>query len=393
MHTASDVAAVRESGRDAVTWYCYLLLGYFTYVIGIQGNIIPFLRAELDLSYQAVSLHTSAIAAGIILVGLFGDRVVRRFGRRFTFAAMTLGSAGAGVLLTVAPAVWASIGSCFLFGLFGAFIPAMVPAILSDIHGRWRDVAYAEANAVAYVFTIMAPILTGLCVWIGWGWRVAVLAGSASAVVIVLSFWRNLMPASLETRESAEMPLTLAFWCYWAMLAMSVAVEFSVLLWAPAYLEQVVGLTPTSAALGAAAFFAGMLVGRVAGSWLVRIVATRRLFLGSAVATFVGFAAYWGTTEPIVSIAGLFVVGLGVAQLFPLTLSFAIGAAGEAADRASARIMLGPGIAVLVNPPLLGAIADSAGLRVAQLMTPLFMSLAVFAFLAGAFVQRRRPAA
>ena len=60
-------AGVRPGGRDAVTWYSYLLLGYFTYVVSIQGNILPFLRDELDLSYRAVSLHTSAIAVGIIL--------------------------------------------------------------------------------------------------------------------------------------------------------------------------------------------------------------------------------------------------------------------------------------------------------------------------------------
>src|SRR6266850_1420247 len=70
--------------RDPTTWYCYLMLGVFTYLLNIQGNIIPFLKAELDLSYRAVGLHSSAIAAGMIVVGLFGDRVTRRLGRRRT---------------------------------------------------------------------------------------------------------------------------------------------------------------------------------------------------------------------------------------------------------------------------------------------------------------------
>lgn len=390
---ADDAGGARESGRGPITWYCYLLLGYFTYLISIQGNILPFLRVELDLSYRVVSLHTSAIAAGVILVSLVGDRVVRRFGRRPMLAISVLASASAALLLTLAPATWASLGTSFLFGLIGGFIPVMVPAILSDIHGAKRDVAFAESNAMAYVFAVMAPVLTGVCVWLAWSWRLAVLAGAIAGLVVVVSFVRYPTPDSLETRDSAASPLPLAFWCYWVVLGMSVAVEFSILLWAPTYFEQAVGLAPSSAALAAAAFFAGMLIGRLVGTGLFHVFATRRLFLAAVATTLAGFAAYWGTTVPAVSIGGLFVVGLGIALLFPLALSFAIGAATNAADRASARVMLAPGLAILISPPLLGAVADDAGLRIAQLMTPAFMILALIAFLVGEVFVRHRQAA
>jgi MFS family permease len=110
------VAGIR---RGCVTWYSYLTLGFFTYLLNIQGNILPFLKAELDLSYRAVSLHSSALAAGLIAVGLFGDRVIRRYGRR---RALRLGAAGisaGAVLLCLAPVAWASIGSCALMGRWG----------------------------------------------------------------------------------------------------------------------------------------------------------------------------------------------------------------------------------------------------------------------------------
>ena len=62
--------------RTRLTWYAYLLSGFFTFIISIQGNIIPFLRDELNLSYAAVSLHPSALAAGMMATGLFTQRVV-----------------------------------------------------------------------------------------------------------------------------------------------------------------------------------------------------------------------------------------------------------------------------------------------------------------------------
>jgi fucose permease len=390
MNAAFDAAGVRPSGRDAVTWYAYLLLGYFTYVVGIQGNILPFLRDELELSYRAVSLHTSAIAVGVILIGLFGERVIRAGGRRTMLVVSTLGSAAAAVLLTLAPSLAASLGSCLLLGAIGAFIPAIVNGIFSDLGGARRDIAYAESNAVAYLFATCAPIVTGLCVWLGWNWRMAVLAGAATGVAIVIAFARYPVPPGEDAQKADSTPLPPAFWCYWTLLGMGVAVEFSGLLWAPVYLEQEIGLDPTSAAVGAAAFFAGMLIGRVGGAALFRIVRIRLLFLAAAATLFAGFALYWGTTQPAFAIAGLFVVGLGTALLFPLAISFAIAAAGPAGERAAARVMLGPGLAILLAPPLLGAIADSAGLRTAILVTPAFMAIGVVAFFLGEAAQRRK---
>ena len=89
--------------RDLATWYSYLALGFFTYLLTIQGNILPFLKLELDLSYRVVSLHSGAIAAGMIAVGLFGDRVVRRWGRRFALALGAAGAAAGAILLCMAP--------------------------------------------------------------------------------------------------------------------------------------------------------------------------------------------------------------------------------------------------------------------------------------------------
>ena len=97
--------------RDLATWYSYLALGFFTYLLTIQGNILPFLKQELDLSYRVVSLHSGAIAAGMILVGLFGDRVVRRWGRRFALALGAAGAAAGAILLCMAASAWASIAS------------------------------------------------------------------------------------------------------------------------------------------------------------------------------------------------------------------------------------------------------------------------------------------
>jgi fucose permease len=170
---------------------------------------------------------------------------------------------------------------------------------------------------------------------------------------------------------------------------MAVAIEFCILLWAPEYLEHVVGLPATSAAGSAAVFGLAMLVGRTAGSGLLRRIAAERLFPLALLVTFLGFVIYWGLHRPPVAIVGLFVLGLGIALLYPLTLSFAIGASGvRSGDTASARAALAGSLAILVTPALLGSFADKVGLHVAHLIVPGLVVVALICFVVGRALHR-----
>src|SRR5207253_800247 len=80
--TATAAAAATAFVRDRATWYAWLLSGGYLFLVNVQGNVVPFLQEQFDLSYRDVSLHSSAIAIGTILVGLFGERVTGRLGRR-----------------------------------------------------------------------------------------------------------------------------------------------------------------------------------------------------------------------------------------------------------------------------------------------------------------------
>ena len=88
--------------RGPLTWQLYLVIGFFQFVLNLQGNIFPFLKVELDISYRTIGFHPTAFACGIILVGLFGPRVISRFGRRWMLMLGVFGFATAAVLLCLA---------------------------------------------------------------------------------------------------------------------------------------------------------------------------------------------------------------------------------------------------------------------------------------------------
>ena len=81
--------------HSMLTWLAFGMLGFYNYLLSGLGPLMPSLREELGLSYTIASLHFSAFAVGMIIAGLIGDRVVRRYGRTKVFWA---GAAGLVVL-------------------------------------------------------------------------------------------------------------------------------------------------------------------------------------------------------------------------------------------------------------------------------------------------------
>jgi fucose permease len=162
-----------------------------------------------------------------------------------------------------------------------------------------------------------------------------------------------------------------------------------VLLWAPAYLERVAGFQPATAATVAAGFFVGVLAGRIALRGLVRTLTPQTILFSAFATGVVGFGLYWGVGAPWAAIAGMVLLGLCVAPLYPVAMALGIGAANGANDAASARLTLAFGIALLVAPATLGAFADVVGLSLAHLTLPALIAATLVSFLAAGMLERR----
>lgn len=76
-----------------------------------------------------------------------------------------------------------------------------------------------------------------------------------------------------------------------------------------------------------------------------------------------GFLIFWMTGSILLGEIGLFLTGLGVASLYPMILSLAIGSAGNNTVQAGARATLASGTAILALPLVLGRLADVVGIR------------------------------
>lgn len=352
--------------RDRFTWLAYLMLAYFSYVMAALGPLMPFLRAELNLSYTVAGLHVTAFALGMTLAGALSDWLADRFGRARLFWGGGLGMAAGALLLIVASHPAATIFGAFLMGLLGSAMMIMIQALLADRYGALRSIAFSESNLMASLSTACVPLVIGYGESSGAGWRVAMGIGIAAWVLLAFGYRRQPLPLKREAMENQpnnKAPLPFTFWMYWLVIFFSVSVEWCIGFWGADFLENGVGVERVAASTLMSVFLGAMATGRFIGSRLTRRIDASRLLVFASIVLLIGFPLFWLSSSPLLNVVGLFIVGLGIANLYPLTLSITTSVVEpERTNTASARSSLGAGLAILIMPQILGGIADQVGI-------------------------------
>jgi len=377
----------RTFHRDRFTWLAYLSLAFYAYFLNVLGPITPFLKEELRLSYTVSSFHFTAFAVGILLIGLSGHLLVQRIGRWRSLWIGIIGMSLSTLLLLAGKSAIITIGASFLMGLVGSLILAIVPAALSDRHGELRAVALSEANMISSVVATAAPLMVGWFVHFIGNWRLALGIAAFTPILMFLSLGKGTSSAeasSVEVPTQGNEPLRALFWVYWMTIVLAVSVEFCMIFWSADYLEHVLGMIKADAAQALSLFLAAMILGRITGGRLVQRFSTQAVITGSILIASIGFIVFWKTEKVFIGLSGLFITGLGVANLYPLILSLAIGAADGNTVQASARATLASGTAILALPLALGRLADAVGIRSAYgIVVVLLISVFLISQIAG----------
>jgi fucose permease len=377
----------RTFHRDRFTWLAYLSLAFYAYFLNVLGPITPFLKEELSLSYTVSSFHFTAFAVGILLIGLGGHFVVQRLGRWRSLWIGAIGMSLSVLLLLMGRIAVITIGASFLMGLVGSLILTIVPAALADGHGELRAVALSEANMLSSVVATAAPLMVGWFAQSIGGWRLALGIVAFTPILMFMSLGKGTSSADTtpigEPLQSSQ-PLPTLFWVYWLAIVLGVSVEFCMIFWSADYLEHVLGMVRADAAQAVSLFLAAMILGRITGSRLVQRFSARVVVRASIVLASIGFLVFWKSDNVFFALSGLFLTGLGVANLYPLILSLAIGAADGRTVQASARATLASGTAILALPLALGRFADAVGIRSAYgIVVLLLISVFLISQLAG----------
>lgn len=173
--------------RDRLTWLSYGMLIYFSYFQTILGPALPFLQADLHLSYGMAAWHFSAFGCGMIFAGLTADVLSRQPGRAAIFwgggGGMTLG----GMLIVLGHQEWMTLTGALAMGSFGTLLLVGIQAALADRHEERQGIALAEANIGASLGAGLSAFCVAGFALMGVNWRgtlvVPVIALCALSVV------------------------------------------------------------------------------------------------------------------------------------------------------------------------------------------------------------------
>ena len=105
----------RPYRRDTITLFLLATTGMHRSVFHSMGAVMPALRNDLDISATLTNAHVSAIALGMMAMGMMADRVATRIGRRPAVWLGMIGIVLGMVLLALAPVVWLTLPIALLF--------------------------------------------------------------------------------------------------------------------------------------------------------------------------------------------------------------------------------------------------------------------------------------
>jgi MFS family permease len=370
--------------RDGPTLLSYGALAGYAFWLYAFGPALALLRAELHFSYALLGAYSALWSAGAVLVGMTFAVITRRLHRTaLLWCSAAAATAGAALFAATRTIALTLLGAAVL-GFAGTTLLTCTQAVLSDRHGEHRDRALTEANVGAAACAVFAPFLLGLLHGTPAGWRTAMGLPALLLAGLYLRYRHQPLPTAAARPTTGRVKLPLSCWLLATLVAVGVAVEFC-LVYFGAELLTATGLRTAQAATAMSSFYLGILGGRLGAAWLTRRTGrTVPLLWASLAVTAAGFLLFWLAGLPIPAIAGLFVCGLGAANLYPLSLALTLAAAAPGTgDTANARTQLLVGLLDIAAPYLLGTTADQAGLHAAFTIEPILIAACALLLFAG----------
>jgi cyanate permease len=364
--------------RDAPTVLCYAAVGCYSFWLYAFGPAVTLLRTELGFSYTLLGIYSVLWSVGAALAGAGFAWAARRLARGVLLWGSALATIVGAGLFTLGGGVPATLLGAGVFGLAGTMLLAVIQAILSDRHGSRRDRALTEANIGAGASAVFAPLVLGALAASVVGWRATFALPAAVLVVLYLRYRRQpLPPASRHQAAAGAGRLPLACWLFAVLTAIGSAIEFCLVYFGPQMLLGT-GLSAAAASTALSSNYLGILIGRLLGARLTRRSGRSvALLYASLAVTAAGFGLFWLAGRPVPAILGLFLCGVGIANLYPLSLALTLDAARGNEDRANARSQLVLGLVAAASPFLLGSLADQHGLATAFALEPVLIGTCV----------------
>ncbi|MEV0899523.1 MFS transporter [Actinoplanes sp. NPDC049802] len=328
----------------------------------------PQIKADLAISNTALGTAIAAFPVGALLAGLLATTAIRRFGSARTGAFGIVLTTVATLGIAVAPNVWTLAAVLFTVGALDSIVDVAQNthglrvqrlygrSIVNSLHGVW--------SIGAVLGGLMGSAAAGLGLPLGLHLTISAVLFSTVALIA----YRHTLPGPDDTERTGGNPGHVSTHAVPLLAVLGVLAACGVLVedagasWGAIYLTELHAGAAT-AGLAVVALQTAMTIGRLTGDRVVDRFGQRTVVRAGAALAAAGMGAALAVPSIPATLTGFALAGLGVATLVPAAMHTADELPGLAPGTGLMVVswLLRGGF--LLSPPLVGYLADQAGLR------------------------------
>ena len=351
-----------------------LIIIYISFIsLGLPDALLgaswPIMHLEFGVPVSMAGIVSLTLSAGTVVSSLMSDRLTLKLGSGKVTAISVAMTAAALLGFSMSHEYWQMLLWAIPMGLGAGSVDASlnnyVAVHYASRHMSWLHCMWGLGASLGPY--ILSAALAGGLRW-NMGYRYIAIFQACLTAVLVLSLplWKkrgqgtlgeNGQPrAPLRLREIFQIPgakeILIAFFCY-------CAAEQTAILWGSTYLVRHSGLDEEAAAGFASLFLIGITVGRGLNGFLTYKLSDKALIrLGSGI-MLLGVFFMLLPLGAYGAMAGLLLIGLGCAPIYPCVIHSTPAHFGEENSQAIIGVQMAAAyIGVCAMPPLFGLIAN-----------------------------------
>jgi MFS family permease len=386
-----DASREKSVRYQRLFWLACGALGVLGFVWGSFAVLLADLGRLLDISPGPLGLALSGGMVASFPVMSLAGRVADLIGRRPLLIA-------SGALIGIGFAWLAFVGS--YASLFAALLVLSaasgtydvgVNAVAMDYERTTGRKRMAVIHAAFSAGGAIGALLAGALITAGVDFRLTYLAALVPLGAMILAAANTRFPpvAFSRTHGEAKLYKNLPLLLVALVAALGFLTEAAMEHWSGLYLRNTLALPALVGASGVAAYHTSMAVGRLVFAGIITRFGNRPTLRGAGLLTAIGMALALATSDPILVVCGLLVVGIALSAVVPIALSVAGSMLPERAGGASSGVTTVGYSGFLLGPILVGTLAQVSSLRVA-LGVVVIVGISIAA-LAGTFGERQPP--
>ncbi|SDY16766.1 Predicted arabinose efflux permease, MFS family [Amycolatopsis xylanica] len=326
---------------------------------------VPAVQAQLGLSTGQLAVGLFGLAMGSVVALLGAGALITKVGSRGGVLIGAVVLCGGLPLVAFAPSLPVFVAALVVLGVGNSVLDVSMNAHAARVEEGYGRPIFAGFHAFWNIGGLAGSGVDALME--AWHVPVTVHFSVAGAVLLAVVLWAALTrfltgadrgqgEAAFALPSRALIPLGVIAFC-------GFVAEGAVNSWSAVYLTDVTGAVPALASLGYFAFSITMIAVRLVADRLVMRFGTVRFIQAVTVVAVLGFALVLLAASPIVTIIGFAVVGLGVAGIVPIAWSVASKKQPDSPGQAVAAVAACGYLGFLVEPVIVGALANGIGLH------------------------------